>query len=133
MQIKDLYKYDQDEFNYFRCLTAAEKIAFVDSVCNAGVEQTLHHFIALEQEADQMPLMAQTIEFKGMGILHSVFYENEMHVYSHSLKAIRLYMDKLFHDGNILCRMRARKPKQVEERYYLVYSILSNTSPLCPN
>lgn len=133
MQIKDLYKYGQDEFNYFRCLTAAEKIAFVDSVCNTGVEKTLNHFIALEQEADQLPVMTQTIEFRGMGILHSVFYENEMHVYSHSLKAVKLYMKKIFEDGNILCRLNIRKPKDIEERYYIAYSILPSTLPLCLN
>ena len=133
MKIEYLYKYGQDEFNYFRCLTAAEKIEFVDSVCTTGVEKTLTQFIALEQEADQLPVMTQTIEFRGMGVLHAVFYEEEMHMYSHSLKAIKLYLKKLFEDGNILYRMNVRKPKGLTERFYLAYVILPNTTPLCLN
>jgi hypothetical protein len=133
MQIKDLYKYGQDEFNYFRCLTAAEKIEFVDSVCSTGVEKTLHHFIALEQEADELPLMVQTIEFRGLGLLHSVFYESELHVYSQSFKAMKLYMKKIFEDGNILIKQQVRKPKDIQERYYSVYTILPSTIPLCLN
>ena len=77
--------------------------------------------------------MTQTIEFRGMGVLHAVFYEEEMHMYSHSLKAIKLYLKKLFEDGNILYRMNVRKPKGLTERFYLAYVILPNTTPLCLN
>lgn len=133
MQINDLNKYGQDEFNYFRCLSAAEKIAFVDSVCTTGVEETLNHFISLEGDLDLLkePIMMQTVSFEGVGTTHAVIYEDEMCVYSDSLKAIRFYIKKMFEDGNILVRLNVRKPKEIQERFYIAYEILPNTNPLC--
>ena len=133
MQINDLYKYGEDELNYFKCLTMHEKIEFIDTICNTGVEKTLDRFIAIEHDIDQLPVMSQTINFRNLGILQCDFFENEIHVYSNSLKSIKIYMKKLFEDGNILCKLKIRKPKDLEERYYFAYEILPNTLPLCPN
>ena len=60
-------------------------------------------------------------------------YDNEMYIKSNSLKALRLYLNKLFEDGNLLVKFTIKKPAGVTDRYYYGYKILSNTTPLCLN
>ena len=131
MRINDLDKYGADELNLFRMLSAPEKISFVESVCNDGITHTINHM--LDEHATDLPLMVQTIDFKGLGIVHNVVYYEEMYLYSNSLKAIRLYTTKMFEDGNILFKFTTKKPKEITERYYYAYKILPNVTPLCLN
>ena len=79
------------------------------------------------------PNMIQSIDFRGLGIVHVIIYDNEMYIRSNSLKALRLYLNKLFEDGNLLVKFPIKKPAGVTDRYYYGYKILSNTTPLCLN
>ena len=65
--------------------------------------------------------------------IDGIIYDNEMYIKSNSLKALRLYLNKLFEDGNILAKFPIKKPAGVTDRYYYGYKILSNTTPLCLN
>jgi hypothetical protein len=131
MRINDLDKYGAEELNLFRMLSTTEKIAFVDSVCKTGITDTITQL--LEENESDLPLMVQSIDFKGLGVLHNVVYYEEMYIYSNSLKAIRLYIRKMFEDGNLLSKMPTKKPKEISERYYYAYKILPNVTPLCLN
>ena len=133
MQINDLHEFGSEELDYFKCLTATEKIEFLASVCNAGVNETLSSFVAQEFEGETSPNMIQSIDFRGLGLVYVVIYDNEMYIKSNSLKALRLYLNKLFEDGNLLVKFPIKKPAGVTDRYYYGYKILSNTTPLCLN
>jgi hypothetical protein len=134
MAIIDLDTYGQEELRYFKCLTAHEKISFIDSVYTTGISNTLSDFLAREDFTESTtPLVAQTIDFKGYGQLHVLVFEDEIILYSNHLKTIRLYIKQLFHTGNILSKQHMRKPRGFGYRYYARYSILSHTLPLCPN
>jgi hypothetical protein len=112
-------------------LSTHEKISFVESICNGGITDTISQI--LDDHATDLPLMVQTINFKGLGVIHNVVYYEEMFLYSNSLKAIRLYTRKMFEDGNLLFKVPTKKPNEITERYYYAYKILPNTTPLCLN
>lgn len=131
MRINDLDKYGAEELNLFRMLSTHKKISFVESVCNDGIANTISQM--LDEHDSDLPLIVQTIDFKGLGTLHNVVYYEEMYLYSNSLKAIRLYTRKMFEDGNILIKFPTKKPKEIDERYYCAYKILPNVTPLCLN
>lgn len=133
MQINDLHEFGSEELDYFKCLTANEKIEFLDSICNSGVGETLNSFLAQEFAGEVSPNMIQSIDFRGLGVVQAVVYDNEMYIQSNSLKALRLYLNKLFEDGNVLVKFPVKKPQGIPDRYYYGYQILSNTTPLCPN
>jgi len=134
MQINDLSEYGMEELNYFRCLTNSEKIEFLDSVCMTGVAETLNVFLAGEfTDTLQAPNMIQTIDFRGLGVVQVVIYDNEMYLHSNSLKALRLYIQQLFSAGHVLYRLPVKKPKEITDRYYFCFDILSNNTPICLN
>ena len=129
---------NEDEFDIFSMLSAAEKIEFLFNAQRLGIETSLIMLISkMKSPAAQRIIVSKArVEDIDIGIsrLCVTILDDCLTLNCDSLRAMNLFAKKVWRDGHLL--MRDKTIKRTEDdyyRYFRAYRLLRLGAPLCEN
>jgi hypothetical protein len=135
MKLQEL-KIKEDDFDVFVELSPRAKIEFLSDAITGGVEASICKQIdrlGTQMMKQTEPVIATDDFHVGKFRLSVTMIQNEVHLNSNSLKAIRKFTAKLWNDGFLLSRLDFKKTELEIYRYYRVYKIIGKGHPFSSN
>ena len=125
----------EDDFDLFVALDDEDKIEFLFDATQVGLEAAVIKQVGkLADKYITKPPMVSVQDFQvGPYRLAITQYPDKIHINSNSLKAIRKFTAKLWNDGILLSRIKAKKTVHDMYRFLRVYNIIGKTDPICAN
>ena len=127
----------EDDFDVFVELNDSSKIEFLFDAIEKGVETSILKQVAkLDSMRDEIPIkqkvQTEDLEF-GRYRLSVTLTNNQVHLNSNSLKAIRQFTNKMINDGLLLWPLKVKKSVFDMYKYFKAYKIIARLGPLSNN
>ena len=124
----------EDDFDVFVELNDSSKIEFLFDAIEKGVETSILKQVAkLDSMRNEMPLkqkvQTEDLEF-GRYRLSVTLTNNQVHLNSDSLKAIRQFTNKMINDGLLLWPLKVKKSVFDMYKYFKAYKIIARLGPI---
>jgi hypothetical protein len=125
----------EDDFDLFVALDDQEKIEFLFDAANIGLEASaLKQVSKLTKNIPTRKEHIRTEDYQvGNYRLAITLTKTEIHLNSNSLKAIRVYVNKMINDGLMLWPSSTKKSIFDMYRYFKAYKIIAKGAPLSSN
>ena len=125
----------EDDFDLFVALDDQEKIEFLFDAANIGLEASaLKQVSKLTKNIPTRKEHIRTEDYQvGNYRLAITLTKTEIHLNSNSLKAIRVYVNKMINDGLMLWPSSTKKSIFDMYRYFKAYKIIAKGVPLSSN
>jgi len=120
----------EDDFDVFVELNDSSKIEFLFDAIEKGVETSILKQVAkLDSMRDEIPIkqkvQTEDLEF-GRYRLSVTLTNNQVHLNSNSLKAIRQFTNKMINDGLLLWPLKVKKSVFDMYKYFKAYKFILN-------
>ena len=127
----------EDDFDVFVELNDSSKIEFLFDAIEKGVETSILKQVAkLDSMRDEIPIkqkvQTEDLEF-GRYRLSVTLTNNQVHLNSNSLKAIRQFTNKMINDGLLLWPLKVKKSVFDMYKYFKAYKIIARLGPVSNN
>ena len=127
----------EDDFDVFVELNDSSKIEFLFDAIEKGVETSILKQVAkLDSMRDEIPIkqkvQTEDLEF-GRYRLSVTLTNNQVHLNSNSLKAIRKFVSKMINDGLLLWPSSTKKSVFDIYRYFKSYNVIGRIGPVSSN
>lgn len=133
MKLKDVIL-DEHELDVFLMLTPADKINFVGDLYEHGPKGLYKYLAKVSQGHDEEEYIVRTQDIQyGDYQLYITQLGDELRINSNSLRAIRVFVSKLWFDGYMLSKLPNVKTDWDQLKYLKVYRVISCYTPLCEN
>ena len=135
MNLQDL-EILEDEFDLFVALNNQEKIEFLFDAIEIGLEASvlkqLEKLDSIPAPNSKYKLSSADFEI-GNTRLSVTNSQNQVHLNSNSLKAIKSFVAKMTNDGLILCPLDKKKSVFDMYRFFKAYKLVGRTGPISSN
>ena len=131
MKLSDLQLFE-DEFDVFVSLSPTQKLAFIKDINSSDLDSVLEKYTELLPETVHMLVSSQEM-YVGDKRLSIIQFDDFIRINADSLKLIRSFTRKLWMDGIIMKRVKAKKSGWDDMKYLQVYRIISQHGPICEN
>tara|TARA_R110001592_G_scaffold263845_4_gene529213 strand:- start:377 stop:781 length:405 start_codon:yes stop_codon:yes gene_type:complete len=125
----------EDDFDLFVALDDTDKIEFLFDATQLGLEAATIKQVGklADKYAPKRPMVTVEDYQVGPYRLCITQYPNKIHLNSNSIRAIRKFTEKLWNDGLLLQRLKAKKDEFDIYRFLRVYEIIGKVEPFCSN
>ena len=124
----------EDDFDLFVALNDREKIEFLFDAMNDGIEASVDKQVSKLTEAipNNPKILVEDYNIQGTRLCVTLT-NNQVHLNSNSLKAIRKFVNKMINDGLLLWPMKTKKSVFDMYRFYKAYKVIARVGPLSSN
>jgi hypothetical protein len=128
---------EEDDFDVFLVLTPEEKIEYLWDAQSIGstaaILKQIDKLDIFERREPEDPIMSTQEIISGDFRLTVTTFDEYIHLNSNSLKVIRQFVGKMWHDGYILSQVSSAKTVFDRHRFLRVFRIIAKHDCICEN
>jgi len=125
----------EDDFDLFVVLDNKEKIEFLFDAMNDGIEASVTKQTSKLSESislNKSKIRVEDFIIEGTRLCLTLT-NNQVHLNSDSLKAIRMFVNKMINDGLLLWPIKTEKTVFDMYKYFKAYKIIARGTPISSN
>ena len=125
----------EDDFDLFVVLDNKEKIEFLFDAMNDGIEASVTKQTSKLSESislNKSKIRVEDFIIEGTRLCLTLT-NNQVHLNSDSLKAIRMFVNKMINDGLLLWPIKTEKTVFDMYKYFKAYKVIGRGGPISSN